>query len=829
MARIRYTFRIALVTLVGCLSLLAGCTSAGKSAPVCLTWELSNRDVGKGYFENSFTLKNLSDAPLDKGWTIYFSQHPRRIYQEEDAPIRVEVVNATHCKLYPTEYYTPLAAGDSLVVTFRCKGEVPNRSMVPEAPYWVSEVDGQESVPLAISFQRKPLPATLQQTEAARLVYEANERILSAMNPVCQSPAVIPAVKQFTATEGRLRLEGGVALNIPDEFATEGRLLQEKLAFYGLQAEVSAPASITLESLPEATPVVNEEYYELTVAETGVRIAAATAHGIFNGTQTLLALLKGQQTPYLLQCGSIKDYPELLYRGHMLDIARNYTSVEQVKKLIDLMASYKLNVFHFHFCDDEGWRLEIPGLEELTDVASRRGHTTDESQCLYPAYDGHYDSQAATTGNGYYTRSEFIDLLRYAAERHVCVIPEIESPGHARAAIVAMKARYNKYIDSDPAKAHEYLLSDSQDTSQYLSAQWYRDNVMNVALPSTYRFMEKVIQELKSMYQEAGVPLTSIQIGGDEVAKGAWIGSPVCQAFMKEQGMTQPRQLSEYFIKKVVGYLQEQGIPFGGWQEVAMDRSEETDTYLSQRSAGIYCWKTTAKNNMDEIVYQMANKGYPVILCNVTNFYFDLAYDVHPDEPGHYWGGYVDEAKSFSVLPYQVYRSIRNNLVGNTDSAIGKTMLTEQGRKQIKGLQSTLFAETIRGPQWVEYYMFPKLMGLSERAWLASPAWETLSGADEQQAFEQDLAFYYQRIARCEMPDWKLRNVNFRLPYSGLCIREGKLYANTPIVGAEIRYTTDGTEPTPTSLLWQEPIECTSTVKAKLFYLDKESVTVTIE
>ena len=112
MARIRYTFRIALVTLVGCLSLLAGCTSAGKSAPVCLTWELSNRDVGKGYFENSFTLKNLSDAPLDKGWTIYFSQHPRRIYQEEDAPIRVEVVNATHCKLYPTEYYTPLAAGD---------------------------------------------------------------------------------------------------------------------------------------------------------------------------------------------------------------------------------------------------------------------------------------------------------------------------------------------------------------------------------------------------------------------------------------------------------------------------------------------------------------------------------------------------------------------------------------------------------------------------------------------------------------------------------------------------------------------------------------------
>ena len=228
-----------------------------------------------------------------------------------------------------------------------------------------------------------------------------------------------------------------------------------------------------------------------------------------------------------LEAMSIQDYPDLLYRGQMLDIARNYTTVDHLKKLIDILSSYKLNVLQFHFSDDEGWRLEIPGLEELTAIGSRRGHTTDEKDWLYPAYDGGYDPYAATSGNGYYTREEFIDLLRYAAERHVQVIPEIESPGHARAAIVAMNVRYKKYIDTDPEKAKEYLLSDLQDTSRYVSAQAYTDNVMNVALPSTYRFMEKVIQEIVAMYKEAGAPLTTIHLGGDEVAKGAWMGSPL--------------------------------------------------------------------------------------------------------------------------------------------------------------------------------------------------------------------------------------------------------------------------------------------------------------
>lgn len=487
-------------------------------------------------------------------------------------------------------------------------------------------------------------------------------------------------------------------------------------------------------------------------------------------------------------------------------------------------------MLQFHFSDDEGWRLEIPGLEELTAIGSRRGHTTDEKDWLYPAYDGGYDPYAATSGNGYYTREEFIDLLRYAAERHVQVIPEIESPGHARAAIVAMNVRYKKYIDTDPEKAKEYLLSDLQDTSRYISAQAYTDNVMNVALPSTYRFMEKVIQEIVAMYKEAGAPLTTIHLGGDEVAKGAWMGSPLCRALMEEQGMEKAHDLAEYFITRVADCLQQHHLSFNGWQEVALGHQKDTHTYLSQRAAGINSWKTVPEWKEDEIPYQIANNGYPVILCNVNNFYLDLAYDAHPDEPGHFWGGYVDESKAFSMLPFDVYRSSRTDMAGNpveiSSAGKGKTTLTASGRKQIKGVQAQLFAETIRGFQWVEYYTFPKVMGLVERGWNAHPDWETLSGAAEQQTFDRDLALFYEKISVKEMPYWSRIGVNFRLPHPGLTIRDGLLYANTSIEGAQIRYTTDGTEPTVESELWETPVACqAAVVKAKLFYRDKQSVT----
>ena len=828
--------KLPLAGLLFCvMALFAGCkTSNEPKAPVALTWEMGASDIEPGYYENTFILKNISQKPLKKNWTIYYSQLPRGVKQEGASEVKVEVVNGNFFKMYPTDEFAPLAPGDSMRITFLCTYKLDRNSHVPEGTYWVETVDGKEGSPLPVALKALPLPSpeSMSGYPDATKIYESNLRLAGA--PALVQSDILPSVKKVVAIEGdNVVLEGKVALAFPENFAGEAKLLKEKLTgLYGLEVVGNASVKIVLEELLDRKEAVNDEYYTINIGDNLIKISAATPHGIFNGTQTLLSMLKGKQTPYLLEAVSIRDYPDLAYRGQMIDIARNFTAPENLKKLVDIFASYKLNVLHFHFCDDEAWRLEIPGLEELTAVGSRRGHTTDESQCLYPCYDGGYDPDAKTVGNGYYSREEFIDLLKYAAERHVRIVPEIESPGHARAAIVSMKARYNKYFETDPGKATEYILSEPEDTSRYVSVQYYTDNVMNVALPSTYRFMEKVIQELNAMYQEAGLSLYTVHLGGDEVPRGVWMGSPKCQELMKEKGMTKAHDLSEYFITQMADVMQKNGLKFSGWQEVALGHTEEAHRQLRTQAAGVYCWNTVP--GYDEVVYQIANNGYPVILCNVGNFYMDMAYNGHPDERGLDWGGYVDESVSFSMLPFSIYRSLRTDGAGNPvdlDAAEkGKTVLTAEGRKNILGVQGQLFAETIRSFNGVEYLLFPKIMGLAERGWNAYPAWEELRGAQEQQAFNKALALYYEKISDMEMPYWARNGINFRLPHPGLLVKDGKLYANVAIRGAEIRYTTDGSEPDTQSALWEAPVPCHApVVKAKTFCQGKESLPITLK
>ncbi|WP_320887543.1 family 20 glycosylhydrolase [Bacteroides clarus] len=811
-----------------------GCGTSDKSeAPVSLTWEMGASDIAPGYYENSFVLKNISDAPLSKDWTIYYSQLPRNVKQAGNPAVKVESVNGNFFKMYPTESFTSLAPGDSMRITFLCSYKLDRNSHAPEGTYWVAATDGKEGKPLPVTLNALglPSPESLPGYPDAVKIYESNLRLAHA--PALKQSDILPSVKKVTPAEGGVVLDGKVALVYPDEYAGEAKLLKEKLsALYGLEIVDQAPVTIALETLADKAKAVNDEYYDMVIGSDRIKISAATPHGVFNGTQTLLAMLKDKKAPYRLDAMSVEDYPDLLYRGQMIDIARNFTTADNLKKLVDIFASYKMNVLHFHFADDEAWRLEIPGLEELTAVGSHRGHTTDESRCLYPCYDGGYDPDASTVGNGHYSREDFIGLLRYAAERHIRVIPEIESPGHARAAIVSMKARYNRYKDTDMEKAAEYLLSEPEDTSRYASVQYYTDNVINVAMPSAYRFMEKVIQELAAMYEEAGVPLTTVHLGGDEVARGVWLGSPKCRALMKEEGMTKPHDLAEYFITQMAGIMQRNGLKFSGWQEVALGHTEEAHRQLRTQAAGVYCWNTVP--GYDEVVYQIANNGYPVILCNVGNFYMDMAYNGHPDERGLDWGGYVDEAISFSMLPFSIYRSLRTDGAGDSvdlDKAEkGKTVLTAEGRKNILGVQGQLFAETIRSFSGVEYLLFPKIMGLAERGWNAYPAWEKLRGAQEQQAFDKALALYYEKISDMEMPYWAKNGINFRLPHPGLLVKDGTLYANTAIRGAEIRYTMDGSEPTVNSALWEIPVKCdASVVKAGTFYQGKASLPITLK
>ena len=181
------------------------------------------------------------------------------------------------------------------------------------------------------------------------------------------------------------------------------------------------------------------------------------------------------------------------------------------------------------------------------------------------------------------------------------------------------------------------------------------------------------------------------------------------------------------------------------------------------------------------------------------------------------------------MLPFSIYRSTRCDLQGNPvdldRAADGKTPL--DSLSNIVGVQAQLFSETLRGPQWAEYYIFPKILGLVERGWNAHPSWETLHGQAEQQAFDREVSRFYHQLNRQEYPYLIQAGVNVRLPHVGLCVIDGLLYANSPLSSAVIRYTTDGSEPHGQSAVWRGPVACPagSVVKARLYYLGKESVT----
>jgi hexosaminidase len=528
----------------------------------------------------------------------------------------------------------------------------------------------------------------------------------------------------------------------------------------------------------------------------------------------------------------ISDYPDAAYRGMMLDVARNFTTKNNIIKLIDVLSLYKMSVLHLHLTDDEGWRIEIPGLEELTAIGSRRGHTSDERECLYPAFDWGWDaSDTATLANGYYTRNDFIKILKYAKQRHIEIIPEVDLPGHSRAAIKAMNARYYKYMETDKTKAEEYLLTDFADTSKYLSAQSFTDNVMNVAMPSSYKFVEKVIDEIRKMYTDAGLELKVFHSGGDEVPHGAWEGSAISLNFMKQKGMTEIRDLKDYFVQQVLDMLDKRNIQFAAWQDVALLRNGQCNERFANRNILSYCWNNVPEWKDDEIPYKLANGGYPIILCNVTNLYIDMAYSKHQNEPGLHWGGFVNEFNTFDVLPYDIYKSVRRDFSGNLidieHAAKTKLPLVKNAQNQIKGLQVQYWAETVRSFEMIEYNMFPKMFGMIDRAWNMQPQW---SQSKEEQAYETAKQLYNAKISEKELPRLAKINVNFRLSQPGIKIIDGLLYANSYIPNAEIRYTIDGSEPTEQSTLWTEPIACNSKqIKAKTFYLGKCSVTTLLE
>lgn len=823
---------------------LFGC-GAGKQPPssqLSLTWKLEKDSVEARYFKNTFCLTNNGNKSLADNWVIYFNQTPIYYQQPINAPLEIECIGSTYYKMYPTEHYQALAPGETLSFTILSEGNVINVSSVPEGAYIVAtDEKGKMLQPQNIPIEIGLFTPDAQWVRSknsfpyadGNYLYKQNDDFSKSVD--CDILSLFPTPKKVEKTGGVSTFSPKVGLKFDGVFKEEALLLKKQLTSQ-LGCTVSEKDEETIIELKKtelpATCQCPDEYYEIVIKNNLLTLKANDAHGIFNACQTLVALLDNMKLASSpLPNLHITDYPDMGHRGIMLDVARNFTKKTDLLKLIDILSFYKMNVLHLHLSDDEAWRVEISGLEELTEIASRRGHTTDELTCLYPAYAwGWNEADTTSLANGYYSRSDFMDILKYAKERHIRIIPEVDIPGHSRAAIKAMNARYRKYIDTNQSKAEEYLLIDFADTSQYLSAQNFTDNVINVAMPSTYRFLEKVIDEIGRMYQDAGVELPAFHVGGDEVPEGIWEGSSICRTFMKEHGLAKIRDLKDYFLEQILEMLDKRNIQAVGWQDIVMKPDNTVNEHFRNSKVLNYCWNTIPEQGGDEVPYKLANAGYPIILCNVGNFYLDMAYCYHVEEPGLRWGGYVDEYVTFDMLPFDIYKSLRRNLKGESvdvkTASNGKQPLTKEGYKNIKGLSGQIWAETIRSFEQIEYYLFPKVFGLAERAWNAQPSWAL---SPDSKVYVDAKRKYNAGIVTYELPRLAKRGINFRVSPPGIIVKDGLLFVNTTNPNAVIRYTTDGSEPTENSVKWQTPIACDAPqIKAKAFYLGKESVTTVL-
>jgi hexosaminidase len=574
---------------------------------------------------------------------------------------------------------------------------------------------------------------------------------------------------------------------------------------------------------------VDDDAYRMRIAPAGVRIVGADGAGVLYGIQTLRQLVSPrayeaaarghQRRAVRLPRVRIADAPLFGYRGLQIDVARHFETPRTIKKFLDLMAFLKMNRLHFHVTDDEGWRIEIPGLPELTSFAARRGFDVDEDRMLHqamgsgndlrpgdnvldkpanereanlgrdPAYQGFEQATLnyVGKGSGYYRVADLRDILAHATKRHIQVIPEFDFPAHARAAVQAMERRYRRLAAGDPAAASQYRLLDPDDGSQHHSVQGYTDNLVNPCIESTYRFLDKVVREVKRIYDDAGAPLTMINLGGDEApGPDRWQGSPLCQSNPETAGMSD-KQLMDRFFTRWNAIAQTVAPRTAGWEDVILAGTGN----LTLPNFVPLPWQNVWGWGREQEAYKFANRGTPVVLAHATNLYMDLAYNKDPDEPGYYWANFVDEKKTFTYQPFDVYSNATEDRWGSpfTPGADWER-LTPQGRKNILGMELELWGENGKTPEIREYQAFPKLLGGAERAWnrdTPTPAempeaWNVFVNTLGQSTFP--LLSFYQPVGQAGI------GVNYRIPLPGGRIEHGVLTANVRNPGLKIEYST---------------------------------------
>lgn len=592
----------------------------------------------------------------------------------------------------------------------------------------------------------KKLFATICATVALGLLASCGEAPVKQM-PYNQGINIIPAPVSLVQNEGSYKLNKNTVISASTpEAKTVAEFFAAKLntaTGYQITAgDKEKAGGIALEIDPALD--VNDEGYTLDVAPDGVTVKAKTAQGLFYGMQSFLQLLPAEiESPSVVSgmawtapAVAIKDEPRYAYRGFMLDPCRHFIPVENVKKQLDVMSLFKVNRMHWHLTDDQGWRIEIKKYPLLTEIGSKR-----------------IDGEGTEYG-GFYTQEEIKDIVQYAADRFITVVPEIELPGHELAAI----------------SAYPYL-SCKGDSITPRVIWGVEDIVMCAGKEEPFEFMEDVFEEVVALF-----PSEYVHIGGDECPKTSWKNCPLCQKRIREEGLkadahhSAEEKLQSYFVQRMEKVLAKHGKKIIGWDEILEGGLAPTAAVMSWRGeeGGI------AAASMDhEVIMTPGSQG----------MYLDQ-YQGDPKIEPVTIGGMATLEKVYGYNP-----------TPDTLVKIGKDQF-------VKGVQCNLWSEYMYNTDLMEYRMYPRILALSEIAW-------TPVDRKDYKDFERRIAGALVRLDG--------HGVNYHIPQpeqpGGSCnfiaFTDKASLAFQTVRPVKMVYTLDGTEPTPESTVYESPIEFT--------------------
>ena len=481
---------------------------------------------------------------------------------------------------------------------------------------------------------------------------------------------IVPQPVSITVKQGTFSLSAKTILVAGKSEKHEAEMLNFYLKkLYGFALPVKAKAGKNNSIVLKVNEQGRKDAYEFQSSANQITISAGGNEGLFYGTQTLLQLLPPEKTTgtYAVPLVTISDYPRFQYRGMHLDVGRHFFDVDFIKKYIDYLAYHKFNTFHWHLTEDQGWRIEIKKYPLLTSVGGFRNGT------IIGRYPG--TGNTNTRYGGFYTQEQVKDIVKYAMDRHINVIPEIELPGHASAAIAAYP-QLSCFPEEDTQIPANAAWAGSKKGKQVQQTFGVFDDIF-APTEYTFNFLENVLDEVMTLF-----PSTYIHIGGDEAPKGNWKRSEFAHQLIKEKNLKDEHGLQSYFIQRIEKYLNSKGRKIIGWDEILEGGLAPNATVMS--------WRGEAGG------IEAADQNHDVIMTPNTYCYFDHSQTKNEDSV--VIGGYLPLEKVYSYEP------------------VPSKMNTTQV-KHLLGAQANVWTEYMIYPSKVEYMIFPRMSALSEVVW----------------------------------------------------------------------------------------------------------------